>query len=245
MQNNPDKQSDRFSLAVILFRLLFINHPLEGRYATPPCMTKELERKYYGQEPFFVFDPSDNRNRPVPGTDKNLQLFWKVYPDYIKEAFTRAFSQDVLHRRAPRVIEKEWLDLFMRLQAGIVKCPHCGEETFLTAQGDNLCIECGKKLTVSHAVQFHAVTLPLFAGVRLMLWHVDSSLDDLITPVAETVVNPNDNHLLGLRNLSGLTWKVTLPDGSVKSLAPGRIMPVRSGCQLQCTGNARDSGRIV
>ena len=39
-KNDPDKQSDRFSLAVVLFRLLFINHPLEGKYSTPPCMTK-------------------------------------------------------------------------------------------------------------------------------------------------------------------------------------------------------------
>ena len=46
---NPDTHSDRFSLAVVLFRLLFINHPLEGRYSTPPCMTKELERiLWYG-----------------------------------------------------------------------------------------------------------------------------------------------------------------------------------------------------
>lgn len=43
-KNDPDKNSDRFSLAVVLFRLLFINHPLEGRYSTPPCMTKEAEQ---------------------------------------------------------------------------------------------------------------------------------------------------------------------------------------------------------
>jgi len=33
----PDKRSDRFSLAVILFRMLFIEHPLEGKYSTPPA----------------------------------------------------------------------------------------------------------------------------------------------------------------------------------------------------------------
>ena len=54
---DPDKHSDRFSLAVVLFRLLFINHPLEGAYSTPPCMTKELERKYYGTDPIFIYDP--------------------------------------------------------------------------------------------------------------------------------------------------------------------------------------------
>jgi serine/threonine protein kinase len=125
MGGKPDKQSDRFSLAVILFRLLFINHPLEGKKSTPPCMTKELERRYYGENPVFVYDPVDNSNRPIPGTDKNLKTFWPIYPRYIRELFERAFSKEVMMKQAPRVIEKEWLDVFFRLKAGIVKFPHC------------------------------------------------------------------------------------------------------------------------
>jgi serine/threonine protein kinase len=52
-QSEPDKQSDQFSLAVVLFRLLFLNHPLEGSYSSPPCMTRVLEKKYYGTDPHF------------------------------------------------------------------------------------------------------------------------------------------------------------------------------------------------
>ena len=129
---DPDKQSDRFSLAVILFRLLFINHPLEGKRSTPPCMTKELERKYYGEEPIFVYDPIDNRNRPIPGTDNNLKTFWPVYPEYIRQLFVKAFSSDVMKGKAPRIIEKDWLDALFQLKASIVKCPYCGQETFIT-----------------------------------------------------------------------------------------------------------------
>lgn len=124
-KNDPDKNSDRFSLAVVLFRLLFINHPLEGRYSTPPCMTKEAEQKYYGSAPIFVYDPSTTENRPIPGTDHNLKLFWNVYPDYVKEAFIRAFSHDVMMKQKPRILEKEWLDIFIRLRTEIGRCPHC------------------------------------------------------------------------------------------------------------------------
>lgn len=118
----PDKQSDRFSLAVVLFRLLFINHPLEGRYSTPPCMTKELERKYYGTAPVFIYDPDNQQNRPIPGTDQNLRLFWPAYPQYIRDAFIRAFSNDVMMKKAPRILEIEWLNLFFRLRAETVWC---------------------------------------------------------------------------------------------------------------------------
>ena len=165
MQCDPDKQSDRFSLAVVLFRLLFINHPLEGRYSTPPCMTKELERKYYGSEPVFVYDPVDTKNRPVPGTDHNLKIFWNVYPQYIKNLFVRAFSQDVMHKRKARVLEKEWLDAFFRLRAETGICPNCKYEMFYTAEGVNTCFECHKPVAKPAQLAFANVTLPMYKGM--------------------------------------------------------------------------------
>ncbi|MBQ9438698.1 MAG: serine/threonine protein kinase [Lachnospiraceae bacterium] len=244
-KNDPDKQSDRFSLAVILFRLLFINHPLEGRYSTPPCMTKELERKYYGTDPLFVFDPDDDRNRPVPGTDNNLRTFWPVYPDYIKDMFIRAFSKEVMLREKPRVIEKEWLDVFLRFKAGIVKCPACKEETFLTGQGENTCIECGMKFNVPNAIQFANFTLPLYPGVKIMLWHVDSSLNDITSPIGEVVANGKNPKLFGLKNLSNVHWKVTLPDGNSRPLAPEAVVPIKKGFSIECTTNPKDAGLII
>ena len=47
-------------------------------------------------------------------------------------------------KKVPRVIEKEWLDLFFRLKASIVKCPYCKQESFISSIGDNICIECIK-----------------------------------------------------------------------------------------------------
>ncbi len=244
-KHDPDKQSDRFSLAVILFRLLFINHPLEGIYSTPPCMTKELERKYYGTDPVFIYDPVDEKNRPVPGTDGNLKTFWPVYPDYIKDLFIRSFSRDVMLRQSPRVIEKEWLDVFMRFKAAIIKCPLCKEETFLIKQGENSCIECGKKYMVPRALEFQSVTLPLFAGTKIMLWHVDSSLNDVETQVGEVVVNKKDERLSGIRNTASISWKVTLPDGSVRALEPNAVVPVKKDFEIECTNDPKDKGKII
>lgn len=54
LKSDPDKQSDRFSLAVVLFRLLIYQSiRWKDNTLTPPCMTKELEKKYYGSEPIF------------------------------------------------------------------------------------------------------------------------------------------------------------------------------------------------
>ncbi len=244
-KNDPDKQSDRFSLAVILFRLLFINHPLEGKRSTPPCMTKELERRYYGEEPVFVYDPKDERNRPVLGTDRNLRTFWPVYPAYIREMFEKAFSNDVMMKNAPRIIEKEWLDAFFRLKASIVECPHCKQESFITQKGDNTCIECKKSISVANEMEFSTVKLPLYPGVKIMLWHADSSQNDVSTKLGEVVSNPNNPGMFGIKNTSTISWKVNLPDGSQKPLEPGKVVPIKAGFNIECTNNPKDSGKII
>lgn len=242
---DPDKQSDRFSLAVILFRLLFINHPLEGKRSTPPCMTKELERKYYGEDPIFVYDPYDESNRPIPGTDKNLKTFWPVYPDYIKELFERAFSKDVMLKKAHRVIEKEWLDVFLRLKASIVICPHCKEETIISQQGENECIECGKKIDVPNAIRFRTVTIPLYPGTKILMWHVDSSQNDVDTQIGEVLRNPKNPDLFGIKNLSNLSWRINMQDGSQRPLEPGKVLPVKKGFNIECTNDPADAGTII
>ena len=242
---DPDKQSDRFSLAVILFRLLFINHPLEGKRSTPPCMTKELERRYYGEEPVFVYDPKDTRNRPVHGTDKNLRTFWPVYPNYIRELFERAFSNDVMLKKAPRIIEKEWLDAFIHFKACIVECPYCKEETFIVDQGKNSCIECKKTLQVPNAIKFNVVTIPLYPGTRVMLWHADSSQNDINSVLGKVVRNPKDPNLYGLKNVSNISWTINLPNGTQRLLEPGKVVPIKKDYIIECTTNPDDAGRII
>lgn len=244
LKGDPDKQSDRFSLSVVLFRLLFINHPLEGRYSTPPCMTKELEKKYYGTDPVFVYDPTDSKNRPVPGTDHNLKIFWNVYPQYIRNMFVRAFSQDVMHKRKPRILEKEWLDVFFRLRAETGMCPNCKYEMFYTAEGVNQCFECGKNVAKPATLAFNQLSLPLYRGMKVYLWHVDSSLEDITTVVGEVIANPQNPTLLGLRNLSASNWMVTLPDASQRPLVPGSVLPIKNGFTIDFLNNNRSIATI-
>lgn len=240
---DPDKQSDRFSLSVVLFRLLFINHPLEGKYSTPPCMTKELERRYYGDAPVFVLDPNDNRNRPIPGTAQNLQLFWNVYPQYLKDAFIKAFSQEVMRDRNRRILEKDWLDVFFKLRAETGLCPHCHKQTFWQTTDDSVkCIECGTQFSTKSSITVSRFKLPIYDGLKIYLWHVDSDLidsDDLDinTIIAEVIHNPNNPQLLGLKNVSNHIWKIILPDGTQRGLEPGNVVPVKDGFKIDFVGN--------
>lgn len=244
-KNAPDVDSDKFSLAVILFRLLCIDHPLEGRRSTPPCMTKELERKYYGEEPVFVFDPQDDCNRPVQGADRNLKLFWPIYPEYLKELFVRAFSKEVMHLNAQRILEKEWLDAFLKYKASIIKCPHCGEETFAFVQGDNVCIACNKMITIPNAIKFSKETLPLYPGTKIMLWNVNSWKNDVETVLGEVIQNPKNKDLFGIKNLSDIIWKISLPNGEQKSVEKNKVVPIKKGFIIDCINDIKDAGKIL
>ncbi|MDR1637023.1 MAG: hypothetical protein LBR93_06765 [Treponema sp.] len=126
---NPDIKTDRFSLAVVLFLLWTNNHPLEGKKGCPVCMDAEHERRIYGTNPVFIFDPDDSSNHPVQGIHKGAITRWPFLPEYLRQEFIRAFSKEVLSDPSKRIIEQEWLRLFIRMKGEIYKCP-CGEVYF-------------------------------------------------------------------------------------------------------------------
>jgi serine/threonine protein kinase len=111
----PDIMTDRFSLSVVLFLLWTRNHPLEGKAACSVCMDAKHEKKIYGENPVFIFDPDDNSNRPVQGLHKGAINNWPSLPPCTQEMFIKAFSKDVLANPANRIIEQEWLRLFIRM----------------------------------------------------------------------------------------------------------------------------------
>ena len=128
----PDPQSDRFSLAVVLFLLFFNNHPLEGELiARCPCMTEKHEKKFYGTHPIFIYDPHDCSNRPVEGIHVNVLKLWALFPEYVRKIFTEQFDQKALQDPNYRITEKEWLDkVLLRMRHELITCPVCGGEIF-------------------------------------------------------------------------------------------------------------------
>ncbi|MBO7474405.1 MAG: protein kinase [Ruminococcus sp.] len=229
---SPDKRSDRFSLAVILFRMLFIEHPLEGKYSTPPCMTPELEKKFYGSDPVFVLDPEDDRNAANNQLNTNTLRFWKIYPDYIHDLFIQSFGKNSVKPPYDRVIEMTWLDAFVKLRSETVPCPHCGKETFITPKYSVSCMYCGGQLTCTESIKFKRFDLPAFGGAKLYEGMASDTEGDFHKIIGEVVRNKKDPSKHALRNLTQQTWNVTLPDNTVKTVDPNGIMPINKGFVL-------------
>lgn len=222
----PDTMTDRFSLAVILFRILFLDHPLEGKRVLVPCLTEELELKYYGKEPVFIYDRDDDTNRPVRGVHGNVIRFWQLYPKLLRDKFVRAFTKAAMLGRQPRVTDSEWQIVFTQLRDLLITCP-CGGETFFDPGEDSaLCIHCGVKIPRPALLSVRHYTVVLFPGQKLYRCHIDSESDDYAKRCGEVVRNPDKPQIWGLRNLTAGPWMAEAHDGAVKPVKPGEVLVI-------------------
>ncbi len=232
----PDKLTDRWSLAVVLFRLLLRGDPLEGRRVlNSVCLTEEAERRHYGFEPVFVYDPENDTNRPVRGVHNNIIRFWRIMPDYIREAFTQSFTTG-LFQPEKRLIEKQWLDLLVRMRSDICACT-CGAQGFISGSeidpdGRVVC-PCGEHYVPPLALHLGRQRILLFSGAKLF--------DDKVNVIGEVVRNKLNPSLWGLKNLSDMDWSCVLPNGQEKAVVPGSAAPVFNGTQVTIGG---EEGRI-
>ena len=233
-QKRPDSHTVRFSLAVVLYMLLFLNHPLEGKRTMCPCLTEELERKFYGSDPVFVWDPANDANRPVRGVHTNEIKLWPLYPAFVRKTFEKAFSHEVMvgNDTTHRVIEKEWQEVFTTLRDLTIKCS-CGSETFIDpSQQSCRCINCGKSIErppILKVKKYHAALAP---GKKLYACHVQYDSDDFKEAKGEVISSRNNPSLLGLRNDSNNTWEAILPNGSSKGYPNGQVIKLGKGIKI-------------
>jgi serine/threonine protein kinase len=228
----PSVHTDKFSLAVILFLLLIYNHPLEGKKAYPPCMTEELERKIYGSEPVFIFDPDDPSNRPVTGINKNAIKRWPQYPEHVKQKFTEAFSKKAIVDPAFRVIEKDWLRTFIRLRSEVYKCS-CGEVFFADAISPTACTSCGKEQRFDMYLKTARYNTALHQRTKLYACHTEVDSEDFTTLTGEMVKGAGG---LELKNDSKKTWYITEDSGNQLTKGPGESFPLRKGLTIDFGG---------
>lgn len=239
----PDVFTDRFSLGVVLYMLLCLNHPLEGKRTLCPCMTEELEYKFFGTDPVFVYDPDNDTNRPVPGVHINELMLWKFYPKFIKDMFCKAFSRKAMvgeqnEIAQTRPIDDDWEDLFIALKNASVKCNSCDETTMIDLDGGNrpICVNCGKPvkrlpiLTIKNNRVNHRVILA--KGKTLHPCHIVKGSRDYEEDLAEVIVSKMDANIIGLKNLSENTWNITNANGETRQFEKGKTIQLLPGLKI-------------
>jgi serine/threonine protein kinase len=227
----PDIKTDRFSLSVVLFMLWTNNHPLEGKNACPVCMDAKHEKQIYGENPVFIFDPTDKSNIPVPGLHKGAISRWPFLPVYLQEEFIKAFGKEVMLNPANRIIEQEWLRLFIRMRGEIYKCG-CGEVYFADPVNPNPCPGCKKKNVFPFYIKTYRYNLPVHQRTKLYACHIEKDSDDFQTLAGEVSAVGGS---FKLKNVSVKNWSVT-DGGNTTSLTPNSEVDLKKGMSINFGG---------
>ena len=236
--------TDKHSLAVILFKLLFKDDPLKGkRVYEKVTLTGSVELDAYGNNPLFMMDPNDTSNGPVRGINDNVIRFWDFYPKYVTDEFIKTFGPG-LKDPSKRTIPQQWFKVMSRLLSETVSCT-CGRPSrFLEKEcpgaSSYTCPKCG-------------ITSPVFAvggydmvmcdGAKIREFHTDPDSDEPAI-VGEIVENKKMKGVFGIKNMSSKMWIAKRSDGSTKQLTAGTGTALTDDLKLDF-GNGRTASKKV
>jgi serine/threonine protein kinase len=212
--SKPDRYSDYFSLSVVLFLIFFNNHPLEGQRTLVPCMTEDYEKKFFGTEPVFIYDKNDKSNLPVTGIHTNVIKRWPVYPDYLKNTFMEALSQECMKTPTKRPIMSRWEKVLTEIRNSLVIDANGNEHFTKPGEKPQFSIQTDSDGTIALSPK-----KTVFIGKSLI-------------PVAQVRINKADTSVWALQNLTSEKWMVETASGKLKEVAPNEIMPTKLGLKI-------------
>lgn len=230
--NMPDICSDRFSMALIIFRLITLGHPLEGIRSTGEMLTPDLQMVLYGTDPVFIFDPEDTRNRPDPEIHQNEIAIWSCLPQYMKDIFIKAFGKSGLMQPIHRPTEVEWIDALVRFRSDIVSCS-CGSEVFVQEDGKAVCDCCGRLISIPNWLELPEYRIPGTRDSRIYQCQTCiTDVEDALEPIGRVIMAKGQPEKLGIRNMSSNQWDAITSKGKQRSVQPNEVIPLKDGIQF-------------
>lgn len=234
-EKRPSRETDRYSLAVLLFYLFMVNHPLDGKLETDiKCMDMPARVKLYGTHPVFIFDPNDKSNRPTDGIHDNAEMYWNLMPAKMRDMFTYSFTVG-LKEPSKRITEPEWMTLFANMMSGLIKCD-CKAGIFYDEELEkknlpHVCWSCGKTVQVPTKLIVGKNRVLLNQNTKIMSHHVYNDYD-METVVGSVVQNPKNPSLWGIRNEDKVNWTYQKPDGIQIPVEIGRTAGIAGGVKI-------------
>lgn len=217
----PSVQSDRHSIAVLIFLMLCVQHPLEGiQVSKCGVLDGETQKRVYGSNPVFVMDPHDYTNRPDPAYPNVLKV-WPALPEHMRRIFLRAFSKEALANPNRRPREKDWIRELTRFRSEVVNCV-CGNEVFMQDAKPVLCdnSSCRREVRVALRADLSSYSLPFVDDTRFYRCQTDVCDDDeALDPLAWVTRSRESAEILGVTNISGQPWNVS-QGGVIRKVAP-------------------------
>lgn len=230
----PTKNSNNFSLAIMIFMMWFQGHPFEGLKSLVSCMTCERQKDIYGFGAVFVFDEENTSNKPVKSIHSNMIAQWNGTPNFIKECFARMFAHESIEDPNKRPNAQFLLETLLRYRSSLATCS-CGNEVVFD-NAEITCDGCNSKLNATYWLKKQEYELPLLPGKRIIGYQI-GEYSNGFEAVVSIVRNPQDPTVIGIKNCSENELLVITKSGKEKSISPNEIAPLKHISQISFMGN--------
>ena len=232
----PSTNTDLFSMAVLFFYVICNWHPLDGGSGAPNPRGAENERRIYGTDPCFIFNPAD-ASATAHRLDDCVVARWRSLPTNLRALFQRSFTAGLSDARNGRIVETEWLAAMAHLCDAIAPCPNCAFEIPLNAAPDEpnapSCPSCRNAVPRPVRMAMDRTLVPLRPADVLYAHHIDPAVMlDFETSVGVVVPNPKDPGIIGLRNLMATPWSGRIDQGADIPIAPGKTIRLVDGLSI-------------
>lgn len=224
----PNTDTDRHSLAVLLFYSLLLGHPLEGERTDAGLRDAQWLTRHFGTEALFCMHPDDDSNRPAD----IVSQYWAIYPQFLRDLLVHAFVTG-LDQPSSRVTEGQWIKAMDRLRDGMVTCAGCGTTNFWDpAESGRICRTCQASLRPPFVIEVGRRTLAVSGLATVRSDHLESGVDNPLT-LGRVRGHPTEAGRWGLTNVSAFPWSVVYPDGQRLVLEPERTIELVDGAKMQ------------
>ncbi|MFQ3536836.1 MAG: hypothetical protein SNJ58_13270 [Aggregatilineales bacterium] len=241
----PSIQTDLHSLAVLIYQLLLMRHPLRGPKVYDPENPERDDQLAFGARALYTEDPIDRSNRPKDP----FRGAW-LLGEEVESLMRRAFTEG-LRNPSKRPLAAMWRDALSRMADQHVPCPNpaCeGKAFILLRDHPAVCPWCNTRLSYPKQIP----VLRLYYGVgqtghfqqdkgrivgwqsrTLHRWHVQSNFSEHEAmhsedraPLVEFQYDGRRGWVLHNLALEGLR----LAEASrVQRVPPGAALPLREG----------------
>lgn len=224
----PNRNTDEYSLAVILFHLLLHGHPMIGQEthylrSNPAYSDNEIWDIIYGVSPHYCLASHNNINPPDPAKDRDVLAHCFVYPMVLMNAFEQIFTEGI-NDISKRLTATKWRNVLTQVRDHLLVID--GREQFFFCRNPRPLPEDCRILHYPNRTE--VLCLP---GKVLYDYHFDMYSGNFRKGVGR-IIQSDYSGYISLLNESNKTIRYTL-DGKSASCSYGQSFPLIKGMILQ------------
>jgi hypothetical protein len=206
---------------VILFKLIYHEHPLDGHNVVSD-VNLISSKEWYSKKAVFNMSSVDTSNRPVRGVHYQLIGLWNKYPNYIKSIFSHTFEEALFNPLDRYDYDSITLSIkHLKIMTFLCDCGHSDFLQNLQFDGTSFtCKKCGKNIEYLYFDNTKR-SIPIKSDSIVYLSFVTKTYDS-DSEIGVITFNTDENVYV-LKNLTDIPWNYSSANGVTKIIEPNQL----------------------